>query len=174
MSECQKGGCKTLKIGVYPGSFDPVTNGHLDILERASKLFDQVIVAVIHNPQKNGFFSIEERVALLEEVTRHIPKVIVDSFTGLLMDYVVSKKAQAVIRGLRAVSDFDYEMQMALMNNKLCPSVETIFIISCPQYIYLSSTIIKEVAILGGSINGLVPKHVEQKLIDKIRNTNKY
>jgi len=158
-----------LRIGVYPGSFDPVTNGHLDILERASKLFDQLIIAVIHNPQKQGFFSIEERVALLEEVTRHNPKIIVDSFSGLLMDYVVGRQAQAVVRGLRAVSDFDYEMQMALMNSKLCPSVETIFIISCPQYIYLSSTKIKEVAILGGCIYGLVPSHVEKKLLEKIQ-----
>lgn len=158
-----------MRIGVYPGSFDPVTNGHLDILERASKLFDQIIVAVIHNPQKKGFFSIEERVELLQEVTRHNPRVLVDSFTGLLMDYVVKQKAQAIVRGLRAVSDFDYEMQMALMNNKLCPSVETIFIVSSPQYIYISSTKIKEVAMLGGCIDGLVPPYVEHKLLEKIQ-----
>jgi len=158
-----------LRIGVYPGSFDPVTNGHLDILERASKLFDQIIVAVIHNPQKKGFFSIEERVELLQKVTRHNPRVLVDSFTGLLMDYVVKQKAQAIVRGLRAVSDFDYEMQMALMNNKLCPSVETIFIVSSPQYIYISSTKIKEVAMLGGCIDGLVPPYVEHKLLEKIQ-----
>ena len=158
-----------MRIGVYPGSFDPVTNGHLDILERASKLFDEIIVAVIHNPQKKGFFSIEERVEMLRQVTVNNPKVSVDSFSGLLMDYVVHKNAQAVIRGLRAVSDFDYEMQMALMNNKLCSRVETIFIISCPQYIYLSSSKIKEVAILGGCIHGLVPPLVEERLKEKIR-----
>jgi pantetheine-phosphate adenylyltransferase len=128
-----------------------------------------VIVAVIHNPQKQGFFTIEERVSLLEDSTRHNPRIVVDSFTGLLVDYVVGKNAQAVVRGLRAVSDFDYEMQMALMNSKLCPLIETIFIISCPQYIYLSSTKIKEVAILGGCVYGLVPSHVEKKLLEKIQ-----
>jgi pantetheine-phosphate adenylyltransferase len=158
-----------LRIGVYPGSFDPVTNGHLDILERSSKLFDRVVVAVIHNPQKRGFFTIEERVDILKNITRHNPKVTVDSFSGLLMDYVKNQGAQAVIRGLRAVSDFDYEMQMALMNNKLSPEIETIFIISCPQYIYLSSTKIKEVAILGGCIHGLVPPLVEERLKEKIK-----
>ncbi|NPV92251.1 MAG: pantetheine-phosphate adenylyltransferase [Firmicutes bacterium] len=158
-----------MRIGVYPGSFDPVTNGHLDILERSSKLFDRVVVAVIHNPQKRGFFTIEERVDILKNITSHNPKVSVDSFSGLLMDYVKNQGAQAVIRGLRAVSDFDYEMQMALMNNKLSPEIETIFIISCPQYIYLSSTKIKEVAILGGCIHGLVPSLVEERLKEKIK-----
>lgn len=159
-----------MRIGVYPGSFDPVTNGHLDILNRASKLFDKVIVAVIHNPQKQGFFTIDERVALLVEATRNNPRVIVDSFTGLLMDYVTKVGAHAVIRGLRAVGDFDYEMQMALMNKKLCPAVESIFIVSCPEYIYISSTKIKEVAMLGGNISDLVPKNVEKKLLEKIKN----
>ena len=159
-----------MRIGVYPGSFDPVTNGHLDILERSSKLFDRVVVAVIHNPQKRGFFTIEERVDLLKDITNRNPKVSVDSFSGLLMDYVKNQGAQAVIRGLRAVSDFDYEMQMgALWNNKLSPDIETIFIISCPQYIYLSSTKIKEVAILGGCIHGLVPPLVEERLKEKIK-----
>lgn len=161
-----------MRIGVYPGSFDPVTNGHLDILQRASKLFDRIIIAVIHNPQKKSFFSIEERVEMLKEVTRPNPKVVVDYFSGLLMDYVANQGAQAVIRGLRAVSDFDYEMQMALMNNKLCPEVETIFIISCPQYIYLSSSKIKEVAMLGGCVHGLVPSLVEDRLMEKIRLIN--
>lgn len=158
-----------MRIGVYPGSFDPVTNGHLDILERASKIFDQVIVAVIHNPQKKAFFSIDERVAMLQEVIGDNPKIKVDYFSGLLMEYVSRVGAQVVIRGLRAVSDFDYEMQMALMNSRLCPNVETIFIISSPQYIYLSSTKIKEIAMLGGCITGLVPLAVEEKLKDKIR-----
>ncbi|NPV26376.1 MAG: pantetheine-phosphate adenylyltransferase [Firmicutes bacterium] len=157
-----------MKIGVYPGSFDPVTNGHLDIVERATKIFDQVIVAVIHNPRKSSLFTIEERVQMLLEATRSNPHVCVDSFTGLLMDYVNKKGALAVIRGLRAVSDFDYEMQMALMNNKLSPNVETIFIISSPQYIYLSSSNIKEVAMLGGCVKGLVPECVEEKLLEKI------
>jgi len=156
-----------LKIGVYPGSFDPVTNGHLDIVERATKMFDQVIMAVINNPRKRSLFSAEERVQMLSEATCSNPRIKVDSFTGLLMDYVTSKEALAVIRGLRAVSDFDYEMQMALMNNKLCPNVETIFIISSPQYIYLSSSNIKEVAMLGGCVKGLVPGCVERKLMEK-------
>lgn len=159
-----------MKIGVYPGSFDPVTNGHLDIVERATKLFDQVIMTVIHNPRKRSLFTVDERVQMLSEATCSNPRIIVDSFSGLLMDYVNRKKALAVIRGLRAVSDFDYEMQMALMNNKLCPDVETIFIIASPQFIYLSSSNIKEVAMLGGCVKGLVPACVEKRLIEKANN----
>lgn len=162
-----------MRIGVYPGSFDPLTNGHLDILERSTKLFDRVIVAVIHNPQKQALFTINERVDLIKEVTNHNPKVEVDYFSGLLVDFACRHEAQAVIRGLRAVSDFDYEMQMALLNSKLCPEVETIFIISSPQYIFLSSTKIKEVAMLGGCIHGLVPQHVESMLLQKIQSTEK-
>jgi pantetheine-phosphate adenylyltransferase len=156
-----------VKVAIYPGSFDPPTNGHIDVLERASKMFDHIIVAVVHNIYKNGLFTTEERVDLLKQSSGHIPNIEFDSFSGLLMDYVKSKKACVIIRGLRTVSDFEYEMHMAMMNSHLCPDVSTIFIMCNPNYSFVSSSSVKEAALLGGSVKGLVPPPVEAKLIAK-------
>jgi pantetheine-phosphate adenylyltransferase len=156
-----------LRTAVYPGSFDPITNGHLDIVERSSEMFDNVVIAVFINPNKKPLFTVEERVDMIREVTRHLPNVQVDSFEGLLSDYARQRGAKVIIRGLRAVSDFEYEFQMALMNRKLNPNVETIFMSSSSKNIYISSTIIKEVSSLGGSISGLVPRVVENRLMEK-------
>jgi len=156
-----------LKTAVYPGSFDPITNGHLDIVERSAEMFDNIVIAIFINPNKKPLFSVEERLELIREVTRHLPNVQVDSFQGLLSDYARQRSAKVIIRGLRAVSDFEYEFQMALMNKKLNPNVETIFMSSSSKNIYISSTIIKEVSSLGGSISGLVPRVVENRLMEK-------
>ena len=156
-----------MKTAVYPGSFDPITNGHLDIVERSAEIFDNVVIAVFINPHKKPLFSVEERVEMIGEVTRHLPNVQVDAFEGLLGDYARQRSAKVIIRGLRAVSDFEYEFQMALMNRKLNPNVETIFMSSSSKNIYISSTIIKEVSSLGGSISGLVPRVVENRLMEK-------
>ncbi len=156
-----------MKTAVYPGSFDPITNGHLDIVERSAEIFDNLIIAVFINPNKKPLFTVEERVEMIREVTRHLPNVQVDSFEGLLGDYARQRSAKVIIRGLRAVSDFEYEFQMALMNRKLNPNVETIFMSSSSKNIYISSTIIKEVSSLGGSISGLVPRVVENRLMEK-------
>ncbi|HHU93056.1 MAG TPA: pantetheine-phosphate adenylyltransferase [Halanaerobiaceae bacterium] len=155
------------QIVVYPGSFDPVTNGHLDIIKRSAQIFDQVIVAVFKNPQKQPLFTMEERVDLLKEVTKELDNVSVDSFSGLTMDYVRSKKAIAIIRGLRAVSDFEGEFQMALLNKELNREVETIFFMTDIKYAYLSSSAVKEVAQFGGNIDGLVPDLVKKALKEK-------
>ncbi|NLJ83608.1 MAG: pantetheine-phosphate adenylyltransferase [Halanaerobiaceae bacterium] len=155
------------QVVVYPGSFDPVTNGHLDIIKRAANLFDKVIVAVFKNPQKQPLFTMEERVELLKEVTKDMEKVCVDSFSGLTMDYVRSKKAIAIIRGLRAVSDFEGEFQMALLNKELNNEVETIFFMTDIKYAYLSSSAVKEVAQFGGNIDSLVPEVVQKALKEK-------
>lgn len=155
------------QVVVYPGSFDPVTNGHLDIIKRAAQLFDKVIVAVFKNPQKKPLFTMEERVELLKAVTKDMDKVCVDSFSGLTMDYVRSKKAIAIIRGLRAVSDFEGEFQMALLNKELNSEVETIFFMTDIKYAYLSSSAVKEVAQFGGKIDGLVPDVVKKALKEK-------
>jgi len=149
---------------VYPGSFDPVTAGHLDIIERAARIFDHLVVTVFNNPSKQPLFSVEERVTMLREVTSHLPNVEVDSSQGLLIPYVRKVGARVIIKGLRAMSDFDYEFRMALMNKKLDPEVETVFILTSSQYAYLSSSLIKEVASLGGCITGLVPPSVERRL----------
>ena len=149
---------------VYPGSFDPVTAGHLDIIERAARIFDHLVVTVFNNPGKEPLFSVEERVAMLREVTSHIPNVEVDSSRGLLIPYVRKVGARVIVKGLRAMSDFDYEFRMALMNKKLDPGVETVFILTSSQYAYLSSSLIKEVASLGGCVTGLVPPAVERRL----------
>ena len=149
---------------VYPGSFDPPTNGHLDILRRASKLFSRVIVAVTDNRNKTPSFSIEERLAMLRTITRGIPNVDVETFSGLLVDYVEKSGASAVIRGLRVVSDFEYEFQMALMNRRLNRNVVTVFLVPDEGYTYLSSSVVREVARLGGSLKGLVHPSVEKKL----------
>lgn len=159
---------------VYPGSFDPVTNGHLDIIERAALLFEEVFVAVLKNPNKNPLFSVEERIEVLQEVTGHIPNVKIDSFDGLLVEYARQQSAKAVIRGLRAVSDFEFEFQVALTNRKLYDDVETIFLMTSNQYSFLSSSIVKEVASLGGCVRDLVPIEVEEKLKEKYRQKRKY
>lgn len=154
---------------IYPGSFDPVTYGHLDIIERCSKKFDCVIIAVLNNVSKKGFFSIEERIELLGETTKKLKNVEIDSFSGLLADYAKEKNCSTMIRGLRAVSDYEYEMQMALVNRKLDPDIETLFMVSRSEYVYLSSSIVKEIALNGGSIDSFVPRIVENSLKNKIR-----
>lgn len=156
-----------MSIAVYPGSFDPVTYGHLDIIERGSKVFDTVIVSVLNNRSKKPLFSVEERVALLTEVVASVPNVEVDEFQGLLVDYMKNKKARSIIKGLRAVSDFEYEMQMASINKKLFAEVETFFMMTNNKYSYLSSSIVKEVAKYGGPVHDLVPPPVEEGLKEK-------
>lgn len=152
------------KIGLYPGSFDPVSNGHLDIAQRAAGLCDVLHLAVVANPSKNALFSIEERVRLLRETTRHLPKVKVSSFGGLLVDYARQLKADLIFRGLRAVSDFEFEFQMALINRNLNPKLEVVFLVPNEKFIFLSSSSIKEVAKLGGDVRGFVPAPVERSL----------
>jgi pantetheine-phosphate adenylyltransferase len=156
-----------MKTAVYPGSFDPITSGHLDVIERASRLFDRVIVAVIKNPDKKPRFACAERMAMLKAAARHCRNVTVDSFDGLLVEYVKKKKAHAVVRGLRAVSDFDYEFQMALTNRRMAPGVETVFLMTDYRYSYLSSSFVKQIAGLGGDITGLVPDAVVERLRKK-------
>ena len=157
------------RIAIYPGSFDPVTNGHLDIIERASHLFDQLIVAVVEDRERESLFSEEERLEMLRKATAHLNNIVTERFSGLLVDYAKKRKAKAIVRGLRAVSDFEYEFQMALMNKKLEEEIETVFMTTKEIYSYLSSSIVKEVALLGGSVKGLVPKVVEKRLKGKIR-----
>ena len=154
---------------IYPGSFDPVTNGHLDVIDRAQNLFDKIIIGVAENNYKNVLFSTAERVEMLKEVTKDNPKVEVEVFSGLLMEYCRAKGASAVVRGLRAVSDFEYEMQLALMNKKLNADVETVFLMTGQKYSFISSTIIKDVAQLGGDISGMVPLQVEERIKQKYR-----
>ena len=151
-------------IAIFPGSFDPITNGHLDIISRAARLFDRLVVAILVNPEKAPLFSVPERVALLREVLAEWPTVEVDTFGGLLVDYAQRREATAVVRGLRAISDFEYEMQMALMNRRLSPRLETVFMMPAETYSYVSSRLVKEVFALGGSITGLVPEVVEARL----------
>jgi len=154
-----------LTIAIYPGSFDPITNGHIDILQRAAKLFDHVIIAVLANSSKKTFLSFEERLNLIKDSIKEIPNVEVDKFEGLTVDYARKKKAKALIRGLRAVSDFEYEMQMAQMNKNLYPELETIFLVPSAEYSFLSSSIIKEVASFKGDISKFVPKEVNKYLL---------
>jgi pantetheine-phosphate adenylyltransferase len=154
----------TGRIAICPGSFDPMTMGHVDIIDRAARLFDRVVVAVAINQDKQALFSLDERVAIAREVFRLQPMVEVDTFEGLLVDYAQRRQASVIIRGLRAVSDFEYEFQMALMNRHLAPSIETTFLMPAEQYTYISSRLIKEVFALGGSIEGLVPPIVEDRL----------
>ena len=155
-------------IAIYPGSFDPPTNGHLDLIERGSKIFDELIVAILRNPEKAPLFGLEERKNMLEAMTEGIHNVSVDSFDGLMVDYALKVKANAVLRGIRAISDYEYELQMALMNRKLQPELETVFLMPAEQYSYLSSRLVQEVAQLGGSVAGLVPPLVEQRLREKL------
>lgn len=151
---------------IYPGTFDPITMGHLDIIERSAKLFDEVIVAVLLNINKQPMFSIEERVEMIRQVVP-FANVSVGAFEGLLVHYAIEQEAQVIVRGIRAVSDYEYELQMALMNRRLEPGVETVFLMAAEEYSYLSSQLIKEVFRLGGPINGLVPGLVEQRMIEK-------
>lgn len=156
-------------IAVYPGSFDPVTNGHLDIIKRALKIFDRVIVAVAHNTEKRPLFDVPERVAILKRSLKGLKRVEVDEFDSLVVDYVKKKKATVVVRGLRMISDFEYEFQMALTNRKLSSDIETIFMMPSESYSYLSSKLIKEAASLGASLKGFVPHFVEKEIKKKLK-----
>lgn len=153
-----------MKVAIYPGSFDPVTNGHIDVIERAAQLFDKVLVAVIRNPEKKAYFSLEERVEMLRKSLARDKNVEVESFDGLLVEYAKKKKANIIVRGLRAVSDFDYEFQMALTNRKMAPQIETLFFMTDYKYSYLSSNFVKQIARLGGDVSELVPAPVVKKL----------
>src|SRR5712691_4503413 len=157
----------TTRLAVYPGSFDPLTNGHVDIIERGTHLFDKIIVAILVNVEKSPLFSMEERVAIVREVFRNQPNVEVDTFEGLLVDYVARRNADVIVRGLRALSDFETEFQMALMNRRLNHHIETVFMMPAEQYTYISSRLIKEVFSLGGQVHGLVPEIVETRLREK-------
>ncbi|HKP02000.1 MAG TPA: pantetheine-phosphate adenylyltransferase [Chthoniobacterales bacterium] len=157
-----------IRRAIYPGSFDPVTNGHLDVIERARKLFDEVIVAVAHNDQKNPLFNLQERLDLLQATVGRLKNVEIAPLDGLLVDFAMARKATAVIRGLRAISDFEFEFQMALMNRKLNAKVETIFLMPKEEYTYLSSRIVKEIARLGGDVSGFVPPAVAKVLGAKL------
>ncbi len=156
-----------VKTAIYPGTFDPLTNGHISILNRALKIFDKLIIAILINPKKTPLFSIDERKSMIEEVFRDRPNIEIDSFDGLLVDYVIEKGSNVIVRGLRALSDFEYEFQLALMNRKLNRDVQSIFLMTDYKWFYISSTIIKEAASLGGNISGLAPPHVCQKLKEK-------
>ncbi|MEO7725298.1 MAG: pantetheine-phosphate adenylyltransferase [Chthoniobacterales bacterium] len=161
-----------MRRAIYPGSFDPVTNGHLDVIERARKLFDEVVVAIAHNDQKQPLFTLEERLDFLREMTRTLPGVSVLPLDGLLVEFAFEQKAHALIRGLRAVSDFEFEFQMALMNRKLEATVETIFLMPKEEYTYLSSRIVKEIARLGGEVGSFIPACVVHGFAKKLKRMN--
>ena len=159
---------------IYPGSFDPPTNGHFDLIERGSKIFDELVVAILRNPEKDPLFSVADRRKMLEEMTAGFDNVSVDTFDGLTVDYALRMDASAILRGIRAISDYEYELQMALMNRKLQPGLETVFMMPAAKYSYLSSRLVREVAQLGGSIECLVPTIVMQKLREKIDVAHKF
>ena len=152
---------------IYPGSFDPLTNGHLDLIARAAKIFDHLVVAILRNSAKNPLFTVEERVAMLSEGIGEFDNVSISTFDGLLVDFAREERAQAVVRGIRAISDYEYEFQMALMNRRLAPDVETIFLMPDAKYSFVSSRLVKEVYRLGGSVDGLVPKYVVERMKEK-------
>jgi pantetheine-phosphate adenylyltransferase len=156
-------------VGLYPGSFDPITNGHLDLVERGSRIVDRLIVAVLHNEHKHPMFSVAERVEMMREAVKGYPNVEVKSFHGLLVEYAREQGAGAIIRGIRAISDYEYELQMALMNRRLAPEIETVFMMAGEAYSFISSRLVKEVVKLGGNISGLVPPFVEQRLRERLK-----
>ena len=161
-----------MRRAIYPGSFDPVTNGHLDIIERGCKLFDEIIIGILVNPDKQPFFTLEERhemlTAVLQDISQGNCKVRVDSFRGLLVNYAVAQQANVIVRGIRAISDYEYELQMALMNRRLEPGIETVFMMPAEIYSYVSSRLVKEVFQLGGALTGLVPPLVEKRMKEKM------
>ena len=157
------------KLAIYPGTFDPITNGHLDIIQRSRSLFHSVIVAVTTNPAKTALFTVDERIAMIRTCIAGLDHVAVEAFDGLLMNYAARKKANVVVRGLRAISDFEYEFQMALMNHKLAENIATVFLMPNEKYTYLNSTIVKEVARFGGDVSSFVPKEINCMLIDKFK-----
>ena len=163
-----------MKRAIFPGSFDPLTNGHLDIIKRSQPLFDEIVIAVLNNPDKKPLFSVEERCALIEEILREIEsdgcRLIVDSFSGLTAEFARGQQATAIVRGIRAVADYEYELRMALMNRRLEPEIETVFLIAAEEFSYVSSSLMKQVFSLGGSIDGLVPALVEAKMREKLGN----
>ena len=156
---------KQRSVAVFPGTFDPITNGHVDIITRCLSVFDEVIIAILVNSEKRPLFTVEERIDLIRQAYRRNPRVRVETFSGLLVDYAMKVDATVIVRGLRAISDFEYELQMALMNRRLEPSVETVFLMSTEAYSFVSSRLVKEVASLGGSVAGLVPSIVEERLV---------
>ena len=157
----------TKRIAIYPGSFDPITNGHVDIIKRAVRMFDEIIVLIAFNPNKTYLFSIEERMEMIREIFQEVQEVRVDCYSGLLVDYMKMSGANIILRGMRALADFEYEFQMALMNRRQTKNIETVFLMSGFKWFYTSSKLIKEVASLGGSVKGLVPDNVHQKLLEK-------
>jgi pantetheine-phosphate adenylyltransferase len=161
-----------MRRAIYPGSFDPVTNGHLDIITRGCKLFDEIIIAILINPEKKPFFTVDERRDMLNAVLGQLDRgscnLRVDSFAGLLVQYAVAQKAEAIVRGIRAISDYEYELQMALMNRRLEPTIETVFMMPAEAYSYVSSRLVKEVLLLGGALDGLVPQLVEEQMKQKV------
>ena len=161
-----------MRRAIYPGSFDPVTNGHLDIIERGCKLFDEIIIGILVNPDKQPFFTVEERHDMLTEVVKSISQggctLRVDSFSGLLVNYAVAQEADVIVRGIRAISDYEYELQMALMNRRLEPGIETVFMMPAETYSYVSSRLVKEVFQLGGTVTGLVPPLIERRMKEKL------
>ena len=155
-------------IAIYPGSFDPPTNGHLDLIQRGSKIFEELVVAILRNSEKSPMFSVAERLAMLRELTADLKNVRIDTFNGLMVEYAKSIDAVCILRGIRAISDYEYELQMALMNRKLEPTLETVFMMPADKYSYVSSRLVREVAQAGGPVKGLVPEVVEQKLQEKL------